>query len=95
MSYHVYILASRKHGTLYVGVTNSLALRIAQHRAGTGSQFTKKYRVHMLVYAEEHGDVGEAIWREKAIKEWKRSWKIQLIESANPEWDDLYVSFNC
>ncbi|MEQ9225653.1 MAG: GIY-YIG nuclease family protein [Parvibaculum sp.] len=94
MSYFVYILASRKHGTLYVGVTNDIARRVDEHRNGIASGFTKKYRVHRLVYAETHDDVNEAIGREKAIKEWKREWKVQLIEKANPEWDDLTASLN-
>ncbi|MBX3447755.1 MAG: GIY-YIG nuclease family protein [Parvibaculaceae bacterium] len=94
MSYFVYILASRKHGTLYVGVTNDVARRVFEHRAGNASAFTKKYRVHRLVYAESHDDVEEAIKREKAIKEWQRAWKVQLIERANPEWDDLAESLN-
>lgn len=94
MSYFVYILASRKHGTLYVGVTNDVARRVFEHRAGNASTFTKKYRVHRLVYAESHDDVEEAIRREKAIKEWQRAWKVQLIERANPEWDDLAESLN-
>jgi len=94
MSYFVYILASRKHGTLYTGVTNNLGKRVQEHRAGTASGFTKKYRVRMLVYAETHDDIEEAIQREKAIKEWKRAWKVQLIEKANPEWNDLTESLN-
>lgn len=94
MSYFVYILASRKHGTLYVGVTNDIARRIDEHRRGIASGFTKKYRVHQLVYAETHDDANEAIGREKAIKEWKRAWKVQLIEKANPEWEDLTASLN-
>ncbi|WP_421860045.1 GIY-YIG nuclease family protein [Parvibaculum sp.] len=94
MSYFVYILASRKHGTLYVGVTNDLARRVEDHRNGIASGFTKKYRVHMLVYAETYDDIEEAIKREKAIKEWKRAWKVQLVEKANPEWNDLTESLN-
>jgi len=94
MSYFVYILASRKHGTLYVGVTNDIARRVDEHRTGIASGFTKKYRVHRLVYAETHDDVNEAIGREKAIKEWKRAWKVQLIENTNPEWEDLTASLN-
>ena len=94
MSYFVYILASRKHGTLYVGVTNDVARRVQEHRDGKASAFTKKYRVHRLVYAETHEDVDEAIRREKAIKEWQRAWKVQLVERSNPEWDDLMESLN-
>tara|TARA_R110002110_G_scaffold79145_5_gene207049 strand:- start:1534 stop:1821 length:288 start_codon:yes stop_codon:yes gene_type:complete len=94
MSYYVYILTNQKRGTLYVGVTNDIARRTWQHREGIGAQFTKRYGLGRLVYAEEHGDVEEAIRREKAIKEWKRAWKIELIESANPEWKDLYDGLN-
>ncbi len=94
MSYFVYILASRKNGTLYIGVTNDLARRVCEHREGTGSIFTTKYRVHLLVHSEEFDDVEEAIRREKAMKEWKRAWKIQLIERGNPGWNDLYALLN-
>lgn len=94
MNYHVYILASRKNGTLYIGVTNHLARRISQHREGTASAFTRKYGVHRLVHAEEFHDVEEAIRREKAMKNWQRAWKIQLIERGNPEWNDLYPFLN-
>jgi putative endonuclease len=94
MSYHVYILASRKHGTLYIGVTNDLARRVCEHRDGTASEFTAKYRVHHLVHSEEFDEIEEAIRREKAMKEWKRSWKIQLIEKGNPEWVDFYGLLN-
>ena len=93
MSYFVYILASRKHGTLYIGVTNDLGRRLFEHREGTGSKFTREYRVHRLVHAEEFQDIREAIAREKAMKEWKRAWKVQLIESGNPEWNDLAEAF--
>lgn len=94
MGYFTYLLASRKYGTLYVGVTNNLARRITEHREGKGSEFTRKYRVHLLVHAEEHGEIEDAIRREKAIKEWKRAWKIQLIEKSNPEWIDLFPLLN-
>jgi len=94
MSYFVYILASRKHGTLYVGVTNDVARRVQEHRDGKASAFTKKYRVHRLVYAETHDDVDDAIRREKAIKEWQRAWKVQLVERSNPDWNDLTESLN-
>ena len=89
MSYYVYILASRKNGTLYVGVTNQLAKRIWEHRQGLGSKFTKKYGVHRLVYAEPHDEIEEAIRREKAMKNWNRAWKVQLIEKTNPDWNEL------
>ncbi|KZM47689.1 GIY-YIG nuclease family protein [Labrenzia sp. OB1] len=89
MPYFVYILASRKHGTLYVGVTNDLARRTEQHRSGTATGFTRQHAVHRLVYAEEFDLIDEAIAVEKRLKKWRRSWKIQLIEKANPDWHDL------
>ncbi|TWB96191.1 putative endonuclease [Bradyrhizobium macuxiense] len=87
--YYVYILASRRHGTLYIGVTNDLRNRLTLHRAGRGSQFVKKYGVTRLVYVEVYASPQEAIAREKALKEWRRDWKIRLIEQDNPEWNDL------
>jgi putative endonuclease len=87
--YCVYILASRRNGTLYIGVTNSLRRRLAEHRDGIGSQFVKKYGIHRLVYVETYAQVEEAIAREKQLKRWKRDWKIELIERGNPEWRDL------
>ncbi|PKP78659.1 MAG: excinuclease ABC subunit C [Alphaproteobacteria bacterium HGW-Alphaproteobacteria-3] len=89
MSYFVYILASRKHGTLYIGVTNNLARRVWEHRQGIGSTFTKRYRVHRLVYMEAYDEIERAIQREKTMKEWPRAWKVRQIEKDNPEWDDL------
>ena len=94
MSYFVYILASRKHGTLYIGVTNDVARRVFEHRQGMGSKFTAKYRVHRLVYLEEYQDVERAIQREKTLKEWPRVWKVRQIEQANPEWEDLHELLN-
>ena len=94
MAYFVYMLASRKRGTLYIGVTNDLARRVSEHRDGTASGFTRKYRVHRLVYAETFHEIEDAIRREKAMKEWQRAWKIQLIEKHNPEWADLYDTLN-
>ncbi len=88
-AYDVYILASRRHGTLYIGVTNNLAVRLDQHRHGRGSEFVKKYGVHILVHVEEFASPGEAIAREKQLKNWRRDWKIALIEKNNREWDDL------
>ena len=88
----VYILASRKHGTLYVGVTSNLIKRIWQHKNDLVDGFTKKYRVHLLVYYELHSDMEQAIIREKQLKHWNRAWKIRLIEGLNPCWDDLYES---
>lgn len=90
MSAWTYILASKPHGVLYIGVTADLAMRMMQHRAGTGSAFCRKYGIKRLVHAEEHTDIHSAISREKALKAWKRAWKIELIESANPDWDDLF-----
>lgn len=86
----LYILASQKNGTLYVGVTNSLAERVAEHREGSGSEFARRYRVMRLVYAEHFDDPSEAIAQEKRVKHWRRSWKIELVERANPDWNDLY-----
>ncbi len=86
----VYILASRRNGTLYTGVTSDLVQRVWQHKNDLGQGFTRKYRVHTLVWYEPHATMESAITREKAIKEWKRAWKLELIESANPEWRDLY-----
>lgn len=90
MTYWVYILASRRYGTLYVGVTNSLSRRVAQHRAGETPGFTQTYRVQRLVWFQGFGEVTEAIGFEKRLKRWRREWKIQLIEEENPRWDDLY-----
>ena len=91
-SYWVYILASRPRGTLYIGVTNALIRRLDQHRSGTGSVFTKRYRVHILVWFQEFADVREAIQREKTMKEWPTAWKVNLIEHENTHWTDLYPS---
>ncbi len=85
----VYILASRRNGTLYVGVTSNLAGRVEAHRPGAVQGFTEKYGVKTLVYFELHDDMYEAIQREKRIKKWNRAWKIELIERANPDWRDL------
>ena len=89
--YFVYILASKKYGTLYTGITSNLVHRLYQHREGLAEGFTKKYNVHHLVYYEIHSDVLEAITREKRIKKWRRQWKINLIEQNNPQWIDLGV----
>ena len=93
-TYHVYILASGRNGTLYTGVTGDLPQRAWQHRNGVGSKFTSKYGVHRLVHAEAFADVNEAIAREKAIKKWRRAWKLELIERVNPQWLDLYDRLN-
>jgi putative endonuclease len=87
--YHVYILASRRYGTLYIGVTNSLQKRMAEHRSCNGSSFVKTYGVHRLVHVEFYDRPEEAIAREKQLKRWKRDWKIELIERDNLEWRDL------
>jgi putative endonuclease len=86
----VYILAIRRNGTLYIGVTSDLFQRIALHKQDLIEGFTKKYRVHRLVFYETHPTMETAILREKPLKEWRRSWKIRLIESMNPEWVDLF-----
>ena len=88
--YFVYILASQKCGTLYLGVTRNLQKRVWEHKNNLTDGFTKRYIVHMLVYFEETNDITEALKREKQIKNWKRKWKIELIEKNNPEWEDLY-----
>ncbi len=86
----VYIVTNRPYGIPYTGVTGKLAARVHQYRTGAGSQFTRKYNLTRLVYAERHDDISAAIAREKAIKAWKRAWKIRLIESINPDWRDLW-----
>jgi putative endonuclease len=89
-SFYVYILANRIGGTLYIGVTNDLVRRVAEHRLKLGESFTKKYEVDRPVYFEQFDDVENAIRREKRLKKWNRAWKIRLIEEFNPNWDDLY-----
>jgi putative endonuclease len=86
----VYILASKRNGTLYIGVTGDLVKRIWEHKQNFAEGFTSRYGVHVLVYFEMHDDIAEAIRREKQLKKWKRSWKIELIEKTNPEWRDLW-----
>ena len=86
----VYILASRRNGTLYIGVTSALIKRVWEHKNAVVEGFTKRYDVHMLVWFELHENMLDAIAREKAIKEWKRKWKLDLIEATNPDWHDLY-----
>src|SRR5690606_14132295 len=92
MPYYTYILANKRNGTLYVGVTNDIARRVWEHRQGEGGHFTRKYGIHRLVYVEIHEDVTIAIQREKTIKDWSRKWKPNQIERDNPDWDDLYES---
>jgi putative endonuclease len=88
--YYIYILASKKNGTLYIGVTNDLVRRIWEHKNHVIIGFTQRYNVHMLVYYESVENAEAAITREKQLKTWKRYWKIKLIEEKNPEWNDLY-----
>ncbi len=87
----VYILASKKNGTLYIGVTSNFIQRIWQHKNNQTEGFTKKYNVHTLVYYEQHERMESAITREKKMKKWKRDWKIKLIEKGNPQWEDLWL----
>jgi len=89
--YHVYILTNVKRNVMYVGVTNNLENRVAEHRAGTGSVFTRRYNVHTLVYAEDYQQITDAIAREKEIKAWRRSKKDALVETVNPTWADLFA----
>jgi putative endonuclease len=86
----VYILASRRNGTLYTGVTSDLVKRVYEHKNDLADGFTKEYQIHHLVYFELHADMIAAITREKQIKKWNRAWKLGLIEKNNPEWKDLY-----
>ena len=88
-NYFVYILASKRNGTLYIGVTSNLMKRLYEHKFGTIAGFTKEYQVHDLVYYEMTSDVNAALTREKQLKKWKRAWKLELIEKMNPEWNDL------
>jgi len=90
-TFHVYILASQRNGTLYVGVTSDLARRVFEHREGLIGGFTRTYGVNILVWAEAFSNVHDAIAAEKRIKRWRRAWKLELIERGNPQWRDLYV----
>ena len=90
MAYYVYILASRKDGAIYLGVTNDLIRRIYEHRIKTVRSFTSEYNITRLVWFEIYDDPISAISREKELKKWKRAWKVQLIEAKNPRWNDLY-----
>jgi len=89
-SYYVYILASKRNGTLYIGVTDDLTRRVSEHKNAAVEGFTKKYRIHTLVYLEQTSDILSAIQREKQLKKWRRKWKLALIEKDNPTWRDLY-----
>lgn len=93
-SSYVYILASQRNGTLYTGVTSDLSRRVHQHREGRSSGFTAAYGVTRLVWYEIFADIRDAIDAEKRIKRWRRAWKIELIETMNPQWLDLYETFN-
>ena len=94
MSYFVYLLASDKKGTLYIGVTNNLERRVLEHKAKVHKGFTEKYDVNKLVWFEELSDISVAIETEKRMKGWRRAWKIELIEKNNPKWKDLYPEVN-
>ncbi len=87
---YVYILANKRNGTLYVGVTNDLIRRVYEHKNDLTEGFTKKYQIHTLVYFENTGNIESAIKREKQLKRWQRQWKISLIEKQNPQWNELY-----
>jgi putative endonuclease len=87
---YVYLLASKKHGTLYLGVTNDLVRRVYEHRTKAVRGFTRRYGVNKLVWFEIHDTAEAAITREKELKKWRRDWKVRLIEESNPAWDDLY-----
>lgn len=87
-----YMMASRRNGTIYTGVTSNLTQRAWQHREGQTEGFTKKYACNLLVWYERHEEIEFAILREKQFKEWQRKWKLRLIEEMNPRWDDLYLT---
>jgi putative endonuclease len=89
----VYLLASRRNGTLYIGVTSNLLARVHQHRIGAMRGFARDYGVKLLVWFEQHGTMESAITREKRLKKWNRAWKLELIEAANPDWRDLAEDF--
>ncbi len=90
----VYILANRKHGALYTGVTADIAARMVQHREGKGSAFCRRYEISKLVYCEHHDRIEDAIAREKAVKKWRRAWKVELIERDNSDWRDRWFEIN-
>jgi putative endonuclease len=91
----VYILASQRNGTVYIGVTSDLAKRVWEHRRDLIDGFTKRYGCHTLVYFEQHAEMTEAILREKQMKKWNRAWKVELIEKHNPDWSDLWPDISC
>jgi len=88
--YYVYLLASKKNGALYLGVTNNLISRVCEHKSNSINGFTKNRGIRNLVYFEEYDNIRNAIAREKQLKKWKRQWKVRLIEKSNPQWTDLY-----
>ncbi len=92
-TYYVYILASRRNGTLYIGVTNNLLRRVYEHKKKIVKGFTSKYKVDKLVYFEQTDDIHSAIEREKQLKKYNRSWKLKMIEKFNPNWNDLYYEY--
>ncbi len=92
--YFFYMLASKRNGTLYIGVTNNLLKRVHQHKNDVTEGFTRKYNVHSLVYYEVFNRIQDAITREKQMKKWKRQWKMELIEKSNPNWEDLFESLS-
>jgi putative endonuclease len=92
--FHVYILANQRNGTTYIGMTSNLAARMKAHREGRGSAYTARHGVSMLMHVEEYPSALEAIAREKAMKKWKRAWKLRLIEEHNPQWRDLFDDYN-
>ncbi len=94
MPFWVYILASKRNGTLYVGRTNDIARRIYEHRSGAIPGFTRKYGVKTLVHIERYDDIGDAVAREHRLKRWRRRWKLALIEERNPDWRDLCGELN-
>ncbi|MBI1216228.1 MAG: GIY-YIG nuclease family protein [Alphaproteobacteria bacterium] len=94
MGYYVYMMASKRNGTLYIGVTRDLAKRAYEHKSGAVPGFTRKYGVKTLVYFEEYGRLLQARDREARMKKWKRDWKIRRIEELNPRWEDLYEKIN-
>ncbi len=91
---YVYIMTNAPSGTLYIGVTSAIAARVAQHHAGTGSDFCRRHRLTRLVHVERFATIEEAIRREKQLKAWKRAWKLNLIGRSNPDWQDLYPTLH-
>lgn len=90
---HVYIMANKRNGTIYIGVTSNLSGRVYEHNEGRGGAFTRKYSLKMPVWYETYRSIADAIQRETSLKRWPRKWRLELIEKMNPEWEDLYLSF--